>query len=102
MVGFKISGNGSELHVGIDQLGGKQSDVLRALQECAEGRCTCPTPQYGKLDSVTIVPGAGRIAIALKARPGETIDRQAIDKCLEHTAHRLNLTLPQGHEPPES
>ncbi len=86
MVKVNVSEDGAGLRIKIDQLGTKQAKVLEALQECSEGRCTCPTSQYEKLESVEIAPADDGINIALKPKSGETIDRQAIDKCLEYTA----------------
>ena len=86
MVKFKVFDSGEGLQIKIDELAGKQSAVLNALQECAEGRCTCPTSQYEKLQSVEMTPGRDEIRVALIPKAGEVIDRQAIEKCLEYTA----------------
>ena len=88
MARFKVSEKGPGLQITIDQLGTKQEKVLAALQECAEGRCTCPTAQYERLESVEIAPGDEKIDIELRPKAGETIDRQAIDRCLEYTANQ--------------
>ena len=89
MIEFKVIEGEDALRIGIEGLGDKQPLVLKALQECAQGRCTCPTAQYEKLESVEITPGADGIQVALVPRAGETIDRQAIDKCLGYTAAQL-------------
>ena len=86
MARYEISDSGDGLLVKIDELGGKQSEVANALQECAEGRCACPTPQYEKLRSVRMTIGQDEIRLALVPKPGEAIDRQAIEKCLDYTA----------------
>ena len=89
MANFKVSETGTGLHVAVEQLGANKEEALKALHECAEGRCTCPTPQYDKMDAVAVMPGEDRIDITLTPKPGESIDRTAIDKCLEYTAAQL-------------
>lgn len=86
MVKFKVSDSSEALQIRIDELGGKRSAVLSALQDCAEGRCTCPTSQYEELQSVEMTGGQDEIRVVLVPKAGEVIDRQAIDKCLEYTA----------------
>lgn len=86
MVKFTVLKSGEGLQIKIGELAGKESTVLNALQECAEGRCTCPTSQYEKLQSVEMTPGRDEIRVALMPKAGEVIDRQAIKKCLEYTA----------------
>lgn len=85
MARFRIFDKASKLHIEIEGTGKEQGAVLGALKECAEGRCACPTTQYEKLQSVDIAPGKDSIGIVLTAKAGETIDRQAIDRCLEYT-----------------
>ena len=89
MAKFNVSEARSRLHIKIDETGKDQAAVLGALKECAEGRCTCPTSQYEKLQSVDIAPGKDSIDIVLTPRAGETIDRQAIDKCLQYTSGKV-------------
>ena len=86
MAKFVIRESGPKLRITIDEVGNDPSAVLGALQECAQGRCTCPTSQYEKLESVDIAPGQDSVNIVLTPKAGETIDREAIDKCLEYTA----------------
>lgn len=86
MARYEISDSGGGLLIKIGELGGKQSEVAKALQECAEGRCACPTAQYEKLRSVRMTAGQDEIRVALVPKAGEVIDRQAIGKCLDYTA----------------
>lgn len=83
---YSVAGNKSTLRIEIESDGEKQHKLMEALQECAEGRCTCPTNQYEKLQAIDIAPGAKALNVTLTAKPGEAIDRAAIDKCLEYTA----------------
>jgi hypothetical protein len=85
-----IESKGGEVSIRIEELGGRQADVLAALQACSEGRCSCPTPQYGKLDAIDVRPGEGTIDVRLTPKAGETIDLADIEKCLATTTEQAN------------
>lgn len=85
MVDVTVSGNSEKLQIAIGNAGGKHASLAKALQECAEGRCTCPTSQYERLQSVDIAQDPNHVYVTLTAKSGEAIDRSAIDKCLEYT-----------------
>lgn len=85
---YTIRGRPEGLEIKVEQLGGKQQKVLESLQDCAEGKCDCPTSQYEKLDSIRISPLGDSVSIELKAKAGETIKPSDIQECLEYTARR--------------
>lgn len=64
----------------------QQQQLLEELQKCAGGQCSCPSPQYDKLESIGIAQDAAGVSIDLKAKAGETIDQADIARCLDHTA----------------
>lgn len=80
-----ITQDADKLHIAIEQVGDRKDRVLEALQECAEGRCTCPTNQYEQLQTIEISAKGDGVEITLTPKPGEVIDRQAIDQCLDYT-----------------
>ena len=90
MVVFAVHGDSAKLHITIGDTGGTQAQLTKALQECAEGRCTCPTSQYEKLQAVDISQDANQVRVTLTAKAGEAIDRKAIDKCLEYSAAQVS------------
>lgn len=73
------------MSVCVEQVGTKQKQLLEKFKDCAEGRCTCPATQYGKVESIEIAPGPEKIDIKLKAQAGQKIGQGDIEKCLEHT-----------------
>lgn len=87
---FEINEKNNGLDIHINELNGKQKELYEALQECQEGRCTCPTNQYKKLDSLDIVEEGGNITLELKAKDGETFDKSEIEKCLLYTKEQIN------------
>jgi hypothetical protein len=90
MTKFTVMEGAAKLRIRIEDVGSKQDQLINALQECAEGRCTCPTNQYEKLDAIEVVPGDAAVDVTLTPKAGESIDRLAIDRCLEYTADKLD------------
>jgi len=87
---FDVTQSASKLRIRIGDAGEKRAQLMSALQECAEGRCTCPTSQYEKLQEIDIRPTPTGVDVTLTPKPGESIDREAIDKCLEYTDQRVS------------
>lgn len=73
------------LNITVEGVGDSTGRMLSALQECAEGRCNCPTPQYGKLSNIEIRTDSDAVTIRLDPRPNETLDVADIEKCLAYT-----------------
>lgn len=67
----------------------KQSALLEEFNKCASGTCSCPTPQYGKLQAINVQAQPGVVSVELTAKPGEVIDTEEIERCLEHTAKQV-------------
>lgn len=77
------------LEIKVEGLGDKQQEVLESLQECATGKCSCPTNQYEKLEAIEISSSAESVSIELRAKPGETVRQSDIERCLEYTAEQV-------------
>ena len=86
---YSVKGDGSNLKILVEDVGAKQAELMKELNECAEGRCSCPTPQYAKVESMQITPGSDQLTITLKAKPGQEIDQEDINRCLEHTTQKV-------------
>jgi len=74
--------------ISVEDIGADRERLLEAFQECQEGRCSCPTEAYKKLDSLEIEQSGQDIQLHLRARSGLKIDKAEIEKCLEYTAGR--------------
>ena len=85
---YTVGAKGAELIVKVEDVGDHQDELPQSLQECAEGRCSCPTTQHEKVYAIAIEPGTDTVRIALKAKPGEVIDETASDKCMECTTRQ--------------
>ena len=87
---YIIKSTNKEVNIEVNETIGKQSLLLKAFQECQEGRCSCPTEEYKKLDSLEIDNSVDTIHLKLKSKPGLQIDETEIDKCLEYTRDKVN------------
>ncbi len=86
----KIKTTETGIEIDVTEVQGKQDKLLEAFQECSEGRCTCPTEEYQKVESMETVASDDVIHISIKAKPEEEIDTAEIEKCLEHTKRRVS------------
>ncbi len=67
----------------------KQKALLEEFAKCAAGTCSCPTPQYEKVQSIDVQAKATGVTVELKVKPGDRIDIAEIERCLEHTAKQI-------------
>lgn len=74
------------LEIEINDVQGHKEKLLKAFQECREGRCSCPTEEYKKLEALEIEEGAEAIRLRLRAKRGKKVDQAEISRCLEYTA----------------
>ncbi|HLY24001.1 MAG TPA: hypothetical protein VKT83_16160 [bacterium] len=86
---YSVEGDGSNIKITVKAVGTKQADLMNGLNECAEGRCSCPTPQYAKVQTMQVAPSADQVIVTLTAKPGETIDQADISTCLDHTTRKV-------------
>jgi hypothetical protein len=86
---YSIDENKNGLDIKVDVAKDKKEKLLQAFQECQEGRCSCPTEEYKKLDSLEIDNNDEGIQLHLKSKQGMKIDKEEINRCLEYTTERI-------------
>lgn len=64
----------------------RQKALLEEFAKCAAGTCTCPTPQYAKVECMEVATQESGVIVNLKIKPGQSIDVADIERCLDHTA----------------
>ena len=79
----------SGLDITIDDMKNKRNELLKAFQECQEGKCSCPTEEYKNLESLEIEETTENITLHLKYKEGTKININEINKCLEHTERKV-------------
>ncbi len=86
---YKVDEKKGGIDITVADVTNNKQKVLEAFRECQEGRCSCPTEEYKKLDSLEIAQHGDEIKLHLKSKAGETIDKTEIEKCLNYTARRV-------------
>lgn len=86
---YEIKKNTDGIDISVAEAGSEQQRLLEAFRECQEGRCSCPTEEYKKLDALEVGQNEDGLELKLKAKTGETFDSSEIEKCLNYTAGRL-------------
>ena len=86
---YKIDINNNGLDISISDVKSKKKELLEAFQECKEGRCSCPTEEYKKLESLQIEEVGKSIKLYLKSINGAELDKYEITKCIEYTEKRV-------------
>jgi len=86
----KITKNNHGIEINITEVKGKKEELLEAFQECSEGRCSCPTQEYEKVETMNIIDTENNIQLSIKSKDNEVIDTKEIEKCLEHTKNRVS------------
>ena len=86
---YKIEEKEHGLDISVDAVKEKKEELLQAFQGCQQGRCSCPTEEYKKLDSLEIEHDDETIQLRLKSKRGTKINKAEIDRCLEYTAKRV-------------
>jgi hypothetical protein len=84
---YEITEHEHDIHIRVEA-DDRAPQLLAAMQECQEGRCTCPTDQYDRLDGMTIEPGADVITVTLHPRDGQHLDVEPLSRCLDYSIEK--------------
>jgi hypothetical protein len=85
----EVSKSENGLDIKIIDVEGKEGQLLEAFDDCREGRCSCPTDEYRKLESLQVQHGDGKIELRLTAKSGEQLDEAEINRCLDYTEKQI-------------
>jgi len=85
----KITRNKDGINIDITELNGEKERLLEAFQECSEGRCTCPTQEYEKVETLNIDGTDKIIQLSIKSKKNTVINTKEIEKCLEYTKDKV-------------
>jgi len=86
----KITTKENGIDIDITEVEGKKEELLEAFQECSEGRCSCPTQEYQKVETMNVLDAQGTIQLSIKSKANEVIDTKEIEKCLEYTKNKVS------------
>ena len=87
MANYEVHEDAATVSIPVDGVDDERQEreLLEAFDECRGGRCTCPTDQYDKLESMQVERGDGAIRLTLEPKPGARFDTTELQACLEHT-----------------
>lgn len=88
MATYTIRQDGDAVAIDLEGVGSHQAELLEAFGECQEGRCSCPTDEYAKLEAMSVEPSESGIAIRLEPKAGEILDKSELAACLDYTVRR--------------
>ena len=86
---YKISEKQDGIDISVNDIKTGKEKLVEAFNECREGKCSCPTEEYKKLDSLEMEEKDDSIELKLKSRQGEKIVKSEIEKCLAYTSERI-------------
>ncbi len=86
----QITKNSNGITIQITDLEDKKDALLEAFQECSEGRCTCPTEEYKKVEKMEVEDADNTLQLSITAKDDQEIDTQEIEKCLAYTKKRVS------------
>jgi len=86
---YTINEHDKGVDISVEDVKNKKEKLLGAFQECQEGRCSCPTEEYKKMESLEVEHDNQSIQLRLKSKHGVKIDKSEIEKCLEYTSKRV-------------
>jgi len=86
---YTVDENTNGIDISVEDLKNKKEKLLEAFKECQEGRCSCPTKEYKKMESLVVDNDDEKIELHLKSKQGTKIDKSEIEKCLEYTSKRV-------------
>ena len=84
-----IKSDSDGLTIEISEIQGSNAQLLAAFKKCQEGRCSCPTNEYEKLESLTIEQTEDKINLRLKVKKSQDFDSAEIEKCLKRTVSKI-------------
>ena len=87
---YDIKESGDGLEISVSGIQDKKEKLMQSFQACSEGRCSCRTDEYKKLQSMEIEHSADGIKLKLKSRAGEKFDPSEINKCLIETEKNIS------------
>lgn len=78
--------------VNINKIEDKKDLILQNLNDCKEGKCSCPTNEYDKLINldIQINDELSEIIVDLEPKEGQKIEVSEIKKCLDYTTDQIN------------
>lgn len=82
---YRIEETATGLSVEVTEAGDAAERVVDAFRACQVGQCGCPSTEYVKVEAMDMERSRERIHVTMKAKPGERIEKDQVERCLEFT-----------------
>lgn len=88
-MGFHIESADSGLTVRIDEVAGRETNVLQKIRDCRHSAWACPSGECMRIAEMEESAGDGYVVLTLTPRPGAVLSKDGIEQCLRYTLREL-------------
>lgn len=86
---YKMSKTEKGLNIILEVSNDNKTKLLEEFSNCQQGKCSCPTEEYKKLESLTVENFENKISLTLKPKADQNFDINEINKCLSYTLNKV-------------
>lgn len=86
---YEISTTKNDFIINIEIPDKHKEKLLKEFSNCQQGKCSCPTEEYKKLESLTVETFEQKISLTLKPKADQNFDINEINKCLNYTSNKV-------------
>ena len=86
---YEVNISESDLIINIEIPDKHKEKLLEEFSNCQQGKCSCPTEEYKKLESLTVENFENKISLTLKPKADQNFDINEINKCLNYTSNKV-------------
>jgi len=86
---YEVNTSESDLIINIEIPDKHKEKLLEEFSNCQQGKCSCPTEEYKKLESLTVETFEQKISLTLKPKANQNFNINEISKCLNYTSNKV-------------
>ena len=90
---YEVSTTQNGLTINIEVPDKRKEKLLEEFGNCQKGKCSCPTEEYRKLESLSVESSENNISLILKPKADQSFDINEINKCLNYTSSKMEGEL---------
>ena len=86
---YEVSTSQNGLIINVEVPDKRKEKLLEEFSNCQQGKCSCPTEEYKKLESLSVENFEDKISLTLKPKLDQSFDINEINKCLNYTSSKI-------------
>ncbi len=86
---YEVTTSQNGLIINIEVPDKSKEKLLEEFSSCQQGKCSCPTEEYKKLESLSVVSSVNNISLILNQKADQSFDINEINKCLSFTIEKV-------------